>query len=129
MGYQMVDKKCPTCKAVVELAYKDEVTKCSKCGTTMERIFGNGVAPEFRPQWFDGFEAEPIFIESREQFVKECESRGLTQKGGGHCYDYRLGKKRSPTERINPPPRKLSQYEIAKKREEAIGNAVQKVYG
>ena len=129
MGYQMVDKRCPLCNTVVEFEYKDEETKCPKCFTVMDRVFGNGVAPEFRPQFFDGFEAEPIFINSREQFVKECESRGLTQKGGAHCYDYRMGKKRSPTDRIDPPPRKLAPHEINRKREEAIGKAIHKVCG
>ena len=129
MSYQLVDKRCPECKHSESYQIKDEDTRCPKCGKVMDRVFGNGITPEFKPGYFDGFEADPIYISSREQFVKECETRGLYQRGGDHCWDYRLGRKKGSTERKDPPPRKKAPHEIKKMREEAIGKAVQRVFG
>ena len=82
----LVDKKCENCEFVKEDLFAGEDDICPKCGTKLKRIFGYKKYKEFIPAWFEHFDHEPIFIDSREQFKAECKKRNLVQKDGGGSY-------------------------------------------
>jgi len=52
-------------------------SKC-ECGSTLLRLYS--VKPEiFKAGWYENFEFDPIYIDTKKQFKKEMNKRGLVR--------------------------------------------------
>lgn len=61
-GFLVIDKKCG--------------------GETFRQIASlTGQAHVWKPQWFEHIAPDPIFIESKEQLIKECKKRNVASVG------------------------------------------------
>lgn len=75
---KLVDKKCKSCGKVYKDLFDDEKNKC-ECGSILVRIFSFTRIKSFQEGYYENFEYEPIYIESKKQFQKECDKRGLVR--------------------------------------------------
>lgn len=116
----LVDKRCIKCGNVESYCDKDSMDLCPDCNSEMLRIYGFKKPKEFIPGFYEHFEKEPIYIESREQYRQECEKRGCVQTGGYSACDTLYGKRKSHYD-LNIPKRKYVNTKRAK--EEAIAKA------
>jgi hypothetical protein len=75
---KLVDKKCKTCGKVYADKFDDEKDVC-ECGSALFRIFSFTRIKPFQEGFYENFENEPIYIENKKQFQKECDKRGLVR--------------------------------------------------
>jgi hypothetical protein len=74
---KLVDKKCRECGKVYEYMLDSENDIC-ECGKPLYRIFS--VKPEiFKAGYYENFEAQPIYIETKKQLQQELDKRGLVR--------------------------------------------------
>ena len=74
---KLVDKRCSKCNKVYENMLAEDNDKCS-CGSELLRLYS--VKPEiFQAGWYENFELEPIYIDTKKQFQKEMDKRGLVR--------------------------------------------------
>lgn len=114
---KLIDVRCEpsngistSCGKVINDVFDDEmVGQPCECGGIYRRMYSARIFKEFVPRFYENFEHEPIYIETREQFKEECDKRNLYQKGGDGCYDIRLTPKRHPTELVVPVKKKRTQ--------------------
>jgi hypothetical protein len=93
---------------------------CPDCGVEMDRIYGFQKPKEFIPGLYEHFETNPIYIDSKEQYRRETEKRGLVQEGGLGAYDSLYGTRKSHVD-LNLPKKK--NINTKKPREQAIAKA------
>jgi hypothetical protein len=74
---KLVDKKCDKCSKVFEDLFDDDV-KCA-CGGSLIRLYRSTRIEIFKPGYYENFELEPIYIDTKKQFQKECDKRGLVR--------------------------------------------------
>ena len=74
---KIIDKRCDICKKVYEDMLDSDDDKCA-CGGKLLRLYS--VRPEiFQAGWYENFEFEPIYIETKKQFNNEMKKRGLVR--------------------------------------------------
>ena len=74
---KLVDKRCSKCKRIYEYMLDSDNSKC-ECGGNLLRLFS--IKPEiFKVGYYENFEAEPIYIETKKQFKQELDKRGLVR--------------------------------------------------
>ena len=74
---KIVDKRCEDCKKVYENLIDGDKDKCG-CGGKLLRLYS--VKPEiFKVGWYENFEYDPIYIDTKKQFKKELDKRGLVR--------------------------------------------------
>ena len=78
----LVDKRCDCGNTVIDVFADDKYT-CGECGGEMKRIFGSyNKYKEFIPGFYHHFEAEPIWLNSADEYTKACKKYNVAQKGG-----------------------------------------------
>ena len=79
MRLATADYICGNCGRVLEDIFIDEAdnTECVCNSKKLKRIFSFSKYKEFEAGFYENFEHKPIYIESKEQFKKECKKRGL----------------------------------------------------
>lgn len=50
---------------------------CGTCGALAHYMPSFQAQPEFKPFWHPNLDREPVLIESRQHYARECEARGL----------------------------------------------------
>jgi len=73
---KFADFKCEKCGKLYEDLELYKEHKC-KCGQNLKRIYSYNNFPEFIPDFYENFEHNAIWIESRKQFKNECKKRNL----------------------------------------------------
>lgn len=76
----LYDFKCEVCETVFERIVKFEErldVKCECGGGTKVLIVPHRYIP-FKEGWYEHIDKKPIYITSKKQLNRECESRGLT---------------------------------------------------
>ena len=74
---KIVDKRCEDCKKVYEYMDNASKDKC-KCGGRLLRLYS--IKPEiFQVGYYENFDHDPIYIESKKQFQQECDKRDLVR--------------------------------------------------
>lgn len=79
MRLARADFKCKKCGEIIEDVFLDEADKlqCKCKSKDITRIYGFDKYKEFEVGYYENFEHKPIYIESREQFKRECKKRNL----------------------------------------------------
>jgi hypothetical protein len=74
---KFVDKRCNKCNKIYEYLLDNDNDNC-KCGGKLLRLYS--IKPEiFKVGWYENFEPNPIYIETKKQFQKELDKRGLVR--------------------------------------------------
>jgi hypothetical protein len=74
---KLVDKRCEKCSKIYEYMIDKDDDKCA-CGGNLLRLYS--VKPEiFKAGYYENFEFDPIYIETKKQFKQECDKRGLVR--------------------------------------------------
>jgi len=74
---KLVDKRCNKCNKVYEYMLDKDDSKC-QCGGILLRLYS--VKPEiFKAGWYENFEFDPIYIDTKKQFKQEMDKRGLVR--------------------------------------------------
>lgn len=76
---KIVDKRCDLCNRVYENVLNDTDNVC-KCGGNLQRLFSYNKKVQMLPHWQEHMGNEPVYIEDRQHFDKECKKRGLDTK-------------------------------------------------
>jgi len=79
------DYFCPICDNVQEevrtIADRNNLCVCYECGSHMKRNEVYHIARDwFRPHWNENLDTDPVYVESKSQYKKECKKRGLTAR-------------------------------------------------
>ena len=74
---KLVDKRCDKCNKVYEYMLDSDDNNC-ECGGKLLRLYS--VKPEiFKAGWYENFEFDPIYIDTKKQFQQEMDKRGLVR--------------------------------------------------
>jgi hypothetical protein len=74
---RFADFRCIKCGEITEdLALGEDSYEC-ECGGLLERIFTINKDVQMLPHWNEHMGHEPVYIEDRQMFKKECKKRGL----------------------------------------------------
>ena len=79
------DYICPTCgntkEEVRTISSRNLQCICCKCGIDMNRKEVYTLSKDwFRPHWNENLGIDPVYVESKTQYKKECKKRGLTAR-------------------------------------------------
>jgi hypothetical protein len=75
---KLIDKRCNNCKKVFTDLFDDDSRKCD-CGGVLERLYSSPRLEIFQAGYYENFEFEPIYIETKKQFNQELKKRGLVR--------------------------------------------------
>jgi len=75
---KLVDKRCEKCKKVFADLFEDDNRKCD-CGGKLLRMFSNPRIELFKAGYYENFEFDPIYIDTKKQFNQELKKRGLVR--------------------------------------------------
>lgn len=75
---KIVDKRCSQCDKVYYDVIDDDMVLCN-CGGQLMRMFSLHKDVQMLPHWNEHMGHEPVFIEDRQMFKKECKKRGLAE--------------------------------------------------
>ncbi len=74
---KIVDKRCEKCEKVYEYELAEDNKEC-KCGGKLLRMYST--KPEiFKVGWYENFDLAPLYIDTKKQFQKEMDKRGLVR--------------------------------------------------